>query len=153
MGWVPQAGATVTDASGTHFVLADQIGEGGQGVVFATQAEGAAVKISTARNAAEHRKVLERQIADVARMPLADLPVAAPRYPLTGDVVGYTMTWGSTMSRCRWWATGSSTCGSPPDTRSGSLTRHWRCGVNVPVRPGHRRTVCWLHNDFTSSTT
>lgn len=92
MGWVPQTGATVTDASGTHFVLADQIGEGGQGVVFATQAEGAAVKISTARDASGRREVLERQIADVARMPLADLPVAAPRYPLTGDVVGYTMT-------------------------------------------------------------
>ena len=92
MGWVPHPGETVADASGTRFVLADQIGQGGQGVVFATQAEGAAVKISTASDAAERRVLLERQIADVARMPLADLPVAAPRYPLVGEVVGYTMT-------------------------------------------------------------
>lgn len=92
MGWLPHTGDTVVDRSGTHFVLTHQIGEGGQGVVYATQAEGAAVKVSTIANALEHRAALEDQITRVARLPLNDLPLAAPRYPLTGPVVGYTMT-------------------------------------------------------------
>ena len=47
MGWVPQSGDTVIDKSGTHYVLGSEIGRGGEGTVFATQAEGAAVKIIT----------------------------------------------------------------------------------------------------------
>jgi len=90
MGWVPQPGDTVIDKSGTHYVLGSEIGSGGQGTVFATQAEGAAVKIISGSETS--RDELEKQISRVTRMPVLDLPVAVPRYVLSGSEVGYSMT-------------------------------------------------------------
>lgn len=55
MGWYPQRGDTVVDRDGTHFELREPLAEGGQGIVFTTQAVGAAVKISTAHRDAEGR--------------------------------------------------------------------------------------------------
>ena len=90
MGWVPQSGETVIDKSGTHYVLGSEIGRGGEGTVFATQAEGAAVKIIT--ESATSRDELENRISRVTRLPVLDLPVAVPRYVLSGSEVGYSMT-------------------------------------------------------------
>ena len=90
MGWVPQSGDTVIDKSGTHYVLGSEIGRGGEGTVFATQAEGAAVKIIT--ESATSRDELENRISRVTRLPVLDLPVAVPRYVLSGSEVGYSMT-------------------------------------------------------------
>ena len=90
MGWVPQSGDTVIDKSGTHYVLGLEIGSGGQGTVFATQAEGAAVKIIA--GSATSRDELEKQISRVTQLPVLDLPVAVPRYVLSGSEVGYSMT-------------------------------------------------------------
>lgn len=92
MGHELGTGETVVDESGTHFVLAQLIGEGGQGKVFATTAEGVAVKIIAGGESRGRRSVHEERIGRVARMPVADLPVAAPRFVLVGDAVGYTMT-------------------------------------------------------------
>ena len=91
MGWAPQAGDEVVDRSGVHFKLAREIGHGGEGIVFATEAEGAAVKIITSQNTILRMDELEKQLKRVARLALDDLPVAVPRQLLDGDVVGYTM--------------------------------------------------------------
>lgn len=92
MGYQLRAGDTVVDESGTNFELAKMIGEGAQGTVFATTAEGVAVKIITSVEGAGRRSSQEERIGRVTRLPVADLPVAAPRFLLRGDVVGYTMT-------------------------------------------------------------
>ena len=92
MGWFPQRGEIVADRFGTRFVLGDEIARGSQGIVFATQAEGAAVKISTGHDSADRRRAIEGQIREVARLPIADLAVALPRHTLAEPVVGYTMT-------------------------------------------------------------
>lgn len=92
MGWVIRSGDKVVDASGINYVLADRIGEGGQGIVFSTTAQGAAVKVLNGEGTDERRSMVDAQIARVIRMPIADLPVAAPRFPLIGDAIGYTMT-------------------------------------------------------------
>ena len=90
MGWLPQEGDTVVDKSGTNFVLGKERGRGGEGIVFATQAEGAAVKIITGTSTT--REDLENRILRVTRLPVLDLPVAIPRYVLTGSDIGYSMT-------------------------------------------------------------
>jgi len=91
LGWAPQTGNKVVDRNGVWFKLAGEIGHGGEGIVFATEAEGAAVKIITSQNAVLRRPELEQQLKRVARLALDDLPVAMPRQLLDGDVVGYTM--------------------------------------------------------------
>ena len=92
MGWYPQRGDTVVDRDGTHFELREPLAEGGQGIVFTTQAVGAAVKISTTHRDAEGRAGIERQLRRVARLPIGDLPVALPRHTLREPAVGYTMS-------------------------------------------------------------
>lgn len=73
-----------------HFVLGAEIGRGGEGTVFATQAGGAAVKIID--NSSVTREYLEKRISQVTRLPVLDLPVAIPRSVLTGSKIGYSMT-------------------------------------------------------------
>lgn len=90
MGWVSQTGDTVIDKFGMHFVLGAEIGRGGEGTVFATQAGGAAVKIID--NSSVTREYLEKRISQVTRLPVLDLPVAIPRSVLTGSKIGYSMT-------------------------------------------------------------
>lgn len=85
-----QTGDTVIDKFGMHFVLGVEIGRGGEGTVFATQAEGAAVKIIS--SSSTKREDLENRISRVTRLPVSDLPVAIPRSLLTGSEVGYSMT-------------------------------------------------------------
>lgn len=93
MGWYPQRGDQVVDRSGTHFVLGDPVAPpGSQGIVYATQAEGAAVKISTNQGSNLRAEDIEYQIRQVARLPIADLPVALPRHTLMEPDVGYTMS-------------------------------------------------------------
>jgi eukaryotic-like serine/threonine-protein kinase len=92
MGWNPQRGDAVVDRDGTHFELRERLAEGGQGVVFTTQAAGAAVKISTSHHDEDGRAAIERQLRRVARLPMGDLPVALPRRTLREPAVGYTMS-------------------------------------------------------------
>lgn len=89
MGWIPQPGDSVVDSSGITYVLNRLIGEGGQGVVYTTEAEGVAVKISTAASIDAQR--IEERISSVMRLPVGDLPVALPRSILP-SAVGYAMT-------------------------------------------------------------
>ena len=90
MASLPQEGDTVIDKSGTNFILGKEIGRGGEGAVFATQAEGAAVKIINPTSTT--REDLENRILRVTRLPVLDLPVTIPRYVLTGSEIGYSMT-------------------------------------------------------------
>jgi eukaryotic-like serine/threonine-protein kinase len=92
MGWNPRRGDAVVDLDGTHFELRERLAEGGQGVVFTTQAVGAAVKISTSHHSERGRAAVERQLRRVARLPIGDLPVALPRRTLRAPAVGYTMS-------------------------------------------------------------
>lgn len=91
MGWFPQRGEAVLDRTGTRFVLESELARGGQGVVFTTQADGAAVKLSL-QNDDLRRARVDEQIRSVALLPIADLPVALPRTTLAPPYVGYTMT-------------------------------------------------------------
>ncbi len=90
MGWTPQAGLAVVDRGGTRFVLRAEIARGGQGAVFTTQAEGAAVKLSTDNKASP--TAIDARIRTVSRLPIGDLPVALPRLTLAQPYVGYTMS-------------------------------------------------------------
>jgi eukaryotic-like serine/threonine-protein kinase len=91
MGWAARPGAKVTDRSGVTYVLRTSLGQGGQGEVFETTAEGAAVKVSNDGGSARAEQI-EQQIRTVARMPIADLRVAQPRHTLRPPATGYTMT-------------------------------------------------------------
>lgn len=95
MGWVPRAGDIVVDRSGMRFELDREIGGGTQGTVFATKAEGAAVKILNPRQVS--REAIESQILKVARLPILDLPVAQPKNILIESVIGYSMNWLTAM--------------------------------------------------------
>lgn len=87
MGWTARPGSMVTDTGNVRFTLTRVLARGGQGEVWLTEAEGAAIKISTRPNVG-----LPGRIEAVARLPIHDLPVAAPRRTLQPPAFGYSMS-------------------------------------------------------------
>ncbi len=82
----------VTDEFGQEFELTKKIGQGGQGVVCATQFDKVLVKMSTQRDQEKKKNWLEH-IRWLMRQPLEQLNIAKPfsRIAMKGNNVGYAM--------------------------------------------------------------
>lgn len=88
---MPSEAITVTDDSGVEFTLGTRIAEGGQGTVYRVERyPELAIKLLT------RPSDLER-IRSVRRLPLDDLPVAAPVTLIQRGGVGYVMRLASEM--------------------------------------------------------
>lgn len=82
----------VMDERGNSYELAEVLGEGGQGVVHVVKGGGLLVKRLKARgNDPEARNRLQRQVDFVKRLPLEDVPIAAPLATLREPDLGYVM--------------------------------------------------------------
>ena len=82
----------VTDEFGQKFELKSKLGEGGQGLVCATQFENVLVKINTQSDQQKKRKWVEH-IRWLMQQPLEDMNVAKPlsRIAMNENSVGYVM--------------------------------------------------------------
>lgn len=92
---MPSSADRVTDDSGVEFVLGKVIAAGAQGTVYRVEGHpDRAIKLLT------RREYLAR-IAAVRRLPLDQLPVAAPITLITSGKAGYVMRLASDMSPVR----------------------------------------------------
>jgi DNA-binding helix-hairpin-helix protein with protein kinase domain len=82
----------VTDEFGQDFELTKKLGQGGQGIVCATQFEKVLVKMSTQQDPDKKKNWLEH-IRWLMRQPLEQLNIAKPfsRIAMKGNNVGYAM--------------------------------------------------------------
>lgn len=87
-------GDVLQDERGNALALQEELGSGGQGVVWSLVGEQAAVKILKPERGEGDRDaaaMLRTRLATVRRFDLAGIPIARPLSLLVGDYVGYTM--------------------------------------------------------------
>ena len=80
----------VTDVNGVRYEVAELLGRGGQGSVYAVKGSPLAVKIVAGRNPNRQERMRNR-IAHVRRLPLRDFPLARPLEMLRPPHTGYVM--------------------------------------------------------------
>lgn len=81
---------TVTDQNGVRYELAELLGRGGQGAVYAVKGGRLAAKIITG-GSPDRRERLRNQLMHVRRLPLGDLALARPLEMLRPPHTGYVM--------------------------------------------------------------
>lgn len=81
---------TVIDSNGVRYELAEKLGEGGQGVVYAVKGARLAVKLLTDRRPTRCEQ-MRNQLSHVRRLPLRDLALAKPLEMLRPPDAGYVM--------------------------------------------------------------
>lgn len=81
---------SVLDANGVRYELAELLGRGGQGAVYAVKGGRMAVKLVAARSARDHER-LRNQLTHVLRLPVGELPLAKPLELLRAPHAGYVM--------------------------------------------------------------
>lgn len=81
---------TVTDRNGVRYELAEMLGRGGQGAVYAVKGGRLAAKIMAGGNQTD-RDQLRNQLMHVRRLPLNDLALAKPLEVLRPPQTGYIM--------------------------------------------------------------
>ena len=81
---------SVVDANGVSYELAELLGRGGQGAVYAVKGGRLAVKIVSDAGPT-HRERMRNQLAQVRRLPLGDLSLAKPLEMLRPPHTGYVM--------------------------------------------------------------
>lgn len=79
---------TVIDELGTPYELTEELGEGGQGKVFAVSGGRYAVKLLPPKS---DRETLRRKLQQVKLLPIEDLKIARPKAMLKPPRVGYVM--------------------------------------------------------------
>ena len=78
----------VIDELGTTYELSKELGEGGQGKVFAVRGSRYAVKLLSKKS---DRETLRRKLQQVKLLPIEDLKIARPKAMLKPPYVGYIM--------------------------------------------------------------
>ncbi|MFP4254229.1 MAG: protein kinase domain-containing protein [Halothece sp.] len=78
----------VIDELGTPYELTEELGEGGQGKVFAVSGGRYAVKLLSQKS---NRETLRRRLQQVKLLPIQDLKIARPKAMLKPPRVGYIM--------------------------------------------------------------
>lgn len=81
---------SVIDSNGVRYELAELLGRGGQGAVYAVKGGRLAVKLVADRRPTR-REQMRNQLAHVRRLPLSDLALAKPLEMLRPPHTGYVM--------------------------------------------------------------